>query len=274
MLMGRRLLIDGDVLAYRYPAAAEYEVFTIKDENGAFQDIRTKTKAYAYLADYPDNPEVRIIHQEKVVEPFKRVRRSIDYAMKNMQDRWETGDYVMFLGGKGNFREEIFPEYKFRRKGKPKPVHYAEARDHLERFYHAEICDGFEADDGLTIAATAEPNSIMCHQDKDLNQMYGSHYNFITGEVSQISRRRGDIFLFEQILAGDSTDDIPGIRGVGEKKAQRLLEGVRSTQEAYRRCLTAYGDEQEMMHLMANLVYLWRYPNDSFEQYVERRHAN
>ena len=65
---------------------------------------------------------------------------------------------------------------------------------------------------------------ILCENDKDLGQMFGHHYNFKKNESSIITPNEAQFNLFSQVLIGDSTDNIPGLKGVGKVGAKAILD--------------------------------------------------
>lgn len=83
-----------------------------------------------------------------------------------------------------------------------------------------------EADDVLGIMATngKVENPIVVSTDKDLRQIPGMHC--VPGadpEILTVSHGEGLYRWATQWLTGDSTDNYGGIRGIGPKKAERIL---------------------------------------------------
>ena len=77
-------------------------------------------------------------------------------------------------------------------------------------------------------------STVICSIDKDLLQVPGLHYNWVhdrserndtNGKVS-VSEDVGLRKLYQQVLTGDSTDAILGIRGVGPVTARKIIGGV------------------------------------------------
>ncbi|MCW8983153.1 MAG: hypothetical protein OQK13_03830, partial [Gammaproteobacteria bacterium] len=100
-------------------------------------------------------------------------------------------------------------------------------------------------------------NSILCSPDKDLDQVPCMHYDPNKGEVYVIDEEIADACLYVQILTGDSTDSIPGVKGIGPKKAEKLLRGITDRKEMWDICVKAHGSE-ESANLTASLVYVLR----------------
>lgn len=149
---------------------------------------------------------------------------------------------VMEGGDRGlDFRRSIDPRYKANRDAPPED--FRPQVDRIEALLHALgipvlHVPGFEADDLMaTIAAqTADADGLemfMVSSDKDLRQL-------LEGDrVSLFDPRKGivldapgleDEFGYTpaqaidiQTLSGDSTDNIPGVRGIGHKTAVKLI---------------------------------------------------
>ena len=96
--------------------------------------------------------------------------------------------------------------------------------------YQAVMADGMEADDLVSIwayeARELELPYCVVGIDKDLLQIPGNHYNFNKQEGQFVDDDTANLNLMLQCLTGDSTDNIPGIKGIGPKKADKILSGI------------------------------------------------
>lgn len=141
-------------------------------------------------------------------------------------------------------RKEIYPEYKAGRKPPP-PDFYEQIPILMELldafdwpFYE---CDDYEADDILgTFAVEAEQKGIetcLLTSDLDALQLIGPHtkvYALKNGlsnieefDVGHFEEKYGinvHQFLDLKSLKGDSSDNLPGVPGIGEKTAIQLLQ--------------------------------------------------
>jgi DNA polymerase-1 len=141
-------------------------------------------------------------------------------------------------------RHVEYAEYKATRQAMPEDL--SQALPHVRRMIEAFripvlICDGFEADDIIgTIVRRAEKQgfkSYMVTPDKDFGQLIDEH-TFLykpsrMGDGVEILglpeiRERWGIQRPEQVvdvlaLMGDSSDNIPGVPGIGEKTAIKLI---------------------------------------------------
>lgn len=155
---------------------------------------------------------------------------------------------VLFDAKRQNFRNEFFPEYKATRPELPpelKPqfdlIHEAVEALNL----HWLQMEGYEADDLIAtyadLALKEGKDVTIVSADKDLMQLIRPGVEFYDGMKNRfftpedVKEKFGvypDRVTDVQALAGDSTDNIPGIPGIGLKTAAELvnmfgsLEGV------------------------------------------------
>lgn len=194
-------------------------------------------------------------------------RDSEEYAMKTMrgaiqslimQDLIECETWQLYLTGKGNFRYDIATTapYKGNRKS-PKPTHYEVLREYLAEEEGAIVITGMEADDALAIEQTKRGDeSVIATVDKDLKQVPGWHYNFVKREKFYMNQEEADLWLYKQIVMGDAVDNIIGVKGIGDKKADKLLRG-KSPKEMWNICVQKLGSKERAME-NAGLVYMLR----------------
>jgi DNA polymerase-1 len=144
-------------------------------------------------------------------------------------------------GDEGVFRREIFPEYKSNRKERPDDFGPQEERI-LRIVRDAGIpifaTPGFEADDLIATMASrlAEQGgweTFMVTKDKDLRQIITPSTHMYDVQGDQVIDARaleakvgyGPAEAVEvQTLMGDAIDNIPGIPGIGEKTACKLIK--------------------------------------------------
>lgn len=149
---------------------------------------------------------------------------------------------VAFDRKEKTFRHELFPEYKSKRLAPPEELiaQLPQIKEYLEaRGIPSFEFPGFEADDiiaGIANAENAKGNNVIIFTaDKDLFQLV-SPQNNITVYHPKLKEKLDAAGIKdhygvspEQIvdylsLTGDSSDNIPGVPGVGEKTAAKLLE--------------------------------------------------
>lgn len=161
----------------------------------------------------------------------RSMEQTVKQKLANPFDEDESFNIFYAIKGSGNFRKDLYPEYKANR-----PTLDQEIKDKLN-FLHKYSLDqgaipanGMEADDLVAIwAYEARENDdqyVICGIDKDLKQIPGNHYNYGKDVWEFIDDDKAHYNLMIQCLTGDSTDGIPGLKGIGPKKAEKILAGV------------------------------------------------
>ena len=131
------------------------------------------------------------------------------------------------------------------------------------RWWKAELICGREADDALGCAQTDE--TCIVSIDKDLLMIPGNHYNFVRDEYSKVDEQQGWYNFYKQLLTGDRTDNICGIKGVGPKTAEKLLEDARDVKQMRRIVEATYKEKYgqkalELMRERGALLWIQREP--------------
>ena len=80
----------------------------------------------------------------------------------------------------------------------------------------------------------------MISYDKDLDQIPGWHYNWYHDKMYHVEPHQANRFLACQCLAGDMTDNIPGVKGIGPKKAELILGGPKGMSGYLENVVEAY----------------------------------
>ncbi len=146
---------------------------------------------------------------------------------------------VIFDAGRETFRNKIYPEYKAHRPPPPEELvpQFPLIRDAVKAFNVASIeMDGYEADDLIATYArdvvNAGGDATIISSDKDLMQLIRPGVVMFDGmkakkigpdEVREKFGVAPDKVIDVQSLAGDSTDNVPGVPGIGVKTAAELI---------------------------------------------------
>jgi len=174
------------------------------------------------------------------------------------------------------FRHKMYPEYKANRQKAPDDLH--EQVPLVEEFLSALgiksiKIEGFEADD--IIAALAEKcrsEKRQCYilsSDKDLLQLVGGGiYELRPSKINKKGGNSGSEPAWELIgpeevktewgvepakvldllsLTGDSSDNVPGVKGIGEKTAVKLMARYGSLDEIYKNIAAIEGSAGRKM---------------------------
>lgn len=168
-------------------------------------------------------------------------------------------DYIGFYGSKEddakpNYRYALYPEYKSTRKPpqdfvtKWRPTIHSTFKD---KWGFVPV-DGMEADDAVGIAYAKYKdqyeNIYIVTNDKDMKQFPNVHvYMMNTHDIEFFDEFTARKCYAEQMLKGDSVDTIPGLFGIGEKKAESMLAECTTVPQLKWTVLRAYaGYEDEL----------------------------
>ncbi|WP_416738253.1 5'-3' exonuclease [Mycoplasma sp. 005V] len=158
--------------------------------------------------------------------------------------------YVAFDSKEKSFRHDIYQDYKAGRAKAPEELYIQ--FDLIKQILDClgivqEELPGFEADDLVAAyckkVALEEPK-IIFSRDKDLHQLISPNISIILKENYGYSLLTNDNyfatygFLPSQVvdykaLAGDNSDNLPGVKGIGEKTAISLLEKFQTVPNLY-----------------------------------------
>lgn len=185
----------------------------------------------------------------------------------------------LFLSGKTNFRNDIAVTlpYKGNRVGKPKPVHLNALREYLVNEWGADVSVDQEADDSISIRCTElGDRSVIVSLDKDFDQNVGWHYNFNKHIMYYITKEEGDLNFYMQFLTGDRIDNIQGVKGIGNVKARKLLEG-KTPYEMWQVCVEKLGEDRalengRLLYLRRKAGELWNPPTQDEESTQDETH--
>lgn len=194
-------------------------------------------------------------------------------AHRTLQDiltATDATEYKLYLTGSTNFRKAIYPEYKANRDNLKRPKWLQQVREYCVLDWAAEITDGIEADDAIGIAAGEK--TVICSIDKDLLQIPGLHYRFVSGEWCDVDYITGARHFYSQLVLGDKGDNVPGFDGKMRLKFPKFLANIRNQLETatspysmYNVVKELYGPQnEEQLKRNGQLLHIWRKQNDSW----------
>jgi len=166
--------------------------------------------------------------------------------------RDHSTDYLVFaLDAKGRtFRNDLYPEYKAHREAAPDDLlkQLPIAIEWIEQMGFANLSrEGFEADDVITtVTKFAREKGLkvrIVSHDKDLYQMIDDGvvvmYDSVKKQevdeqacMEKFGVRPKDFINFQAIL-GDSSDNIPGVKGIGKVGAAKLINQYHTLEAIY-----------------------------------------
>lgn len=195
----------------------------------------------------------------------------INIILKIIGEEKPTHLAVAFDVHEKTFRHKMFEEYKGTRKGMPEELRSQVPiiKDVLKAMRVTVIeCPGYEADDIIgTLSCRGEKAGIevsVLSGDRDLLQLATERVlikipktkggqttveNYYAEDVKALYGVTPKEYIDMKGLMGDSSDNIPGVPGIGEKTASKIISAYHSIEAAYEHI-----DEIKPKKAMENLV--------------------
>jgi len=181
---------------------------------------------------FPEDSLIEFPTEEEQLEEAKyRTRTKLQEIQTNVEEWYNIVQTYIFIGGKNNFRYKIFPEYKANRKDAIKSPLLPFIKEYMIEELKAIESHGGEADDYIIDAVSeCSGNCVVSSVDKDV--LYYSpniplydyrSYNDVLGEFKSISKKESRLAIATQIVTGDSTDGVPGAKGVGKAWCEKNM---------------------------------------------------
>lgn len=179
--------------------------------------------------------------------PIGAVMGFTNMILKLLRDYHAPYIAVIFDAGRVTFRNDIYPDYKANRDETPEDLipQFSIVRDATEAFDIPAIeLEGYEADDLIATyarqAKEAGKKVVIVSSDKDLMQLVDDNVTMLDTMKNKVIDADGvmekfgvtpDKVIDVQALAGDSTDNVPGVPGIGVKTAAQLINEYGSLEE-------------------------------------------
>lgn len=248
-----RPLIDCDLLRYRCGFAADSQVrkdLMEKNPGASKEEIEAMMEQLDYTA--------LALH-------------NVSTVFTTVLDRFNP-DYKAYVQGKGNFRDTLatIRPYKGNRSELHKPKYYKEIKEFLIDRWKAIEVHGQESDDAIGIEQFANPDksTVIVSSDKDMKTIPGWHFDWTKNDLFYQTVNEANLFIFWQMLVGDTIDNVPGINRIGEVRATALLNDNDRDLDKVREAVKAlyrkqYGEDWEKFYLeVGTLLYIRRKPDE------------
>ena len=220
----------------------------------------------------------------------------VGFAIHNLNNKLDdiidhdwVSDYTLYVGGKNNFRKDIYPEYKGNRAKSPamRSVLFGYVVNRYKD--KVVVSDGDEAEDEcLSTVLSDIENNVCGYCDKDLTTQSAFFLNYqkMSRGVFFIDKTQAFYNLCCQILHGDKTDHIFGIthiskelkdkygiktKSIGARTAEKLLEDVQHDKilmkerviEVYK---LSFGDSwKDRLQFTGSLVFISKNKGEYFD---------
>ena len=182
-------------------------------------------------------------------QPTNAIFGFCNILRKILADCKPTHVAVCFDVGKQTHRQKKFADYKIQRQAMPDDlvIQIKTIRDIVSAYgFPIFELEGFEADDVMATLslrfAKENVDVFIATDDKDMAQLVGDHIKLYSPRQERVIDAKDVVEKFGvsplQItdyiaLAGDPSDNIPGVKGIGEVGARKLLEKFNSLEGIY-----------------------------------------
>jgi 5'-3' exonuclease len=174
---------------------------------------------------YPDNFYTNI---EDSINKFNEQYMKI---VNDLEELYTIESIVTFNGSKGNFRKQLTPDYKANRKKQILPPLLHPMHQYVKDNYDSKFGYGIETDDLVAkywkrLSDEFGRDEVMIVSiDKDYKQfpclLYNYHYKHKV--ILDISESDAIYNFYEQMIVGDTADNVNYFKGKGKKFAEKYF---------------------------------------------------
>jgi 5'-3' exonuclease len=156
--------------------------------------------------------------------------------INDLEEKYEIEKVLVFSGSKGNFRKYISPKYKANRNYNNLPPLLNEMHEFVKEQYNSIWGYGCETDDVVAkywfelSNEIGRNNVIIVSIDKDYKQFPCLMYNYHAKHkvIYDISEEEAMYNFYEQMIIGDTADNVNYCKGYGKKYAEKYLVDCKS----------------------------------------------
>ena len=206
--------------------------------------------------EHPDDDS----HHKTLEDCIVKFDEQFMSIINRLEEIYEIEKVMVFNDARGNFRKLITPTYKGNRTA-PKPELLPEMHEYVRNQYNGISACGVETDD---LVATywysiqkeiGRDNVMIVSIDKDYKQfpalIYNYHYKH--KKILDITKQEAMYNFYEQMIAGDTADNVNYFRGKGVKFAEKYLAGCKTklayTKKMYKLFKNQYKEKAKQMFI-------------------------
>lgn len=290
----KKFITDCDTAVFRASKYVQEDyVIITRLKSGAKREFKTKTDFYGHwknksggwlaeqnakravagkaplkVEDFEIEPKVRLLPD--IGDHIGEGVKNFDMFVGHIKKAKLAPEYLLCIGGKGNYRYDIAETLIYKGNRNEKPLLFAEIRERILDKYKSKvmIVDGKECDDQLAVfgkeneekfLATGEWDYVLGFIDKDLKMIYSPSINLDRMEEGVTIRTKLECMkhFAKQLLIGDlSVDNIAGLpelveplrvkygvrkgRGLGATTAENYLNSCETIKKVFERVVEAY----------------------------------
>ena len=211
-----------------------------------------------------ENPEDGKYYTE-IEDARNKFHRQYMEIVNHLESLYPVDRVITFSGSLGNFRKLITKKYKANRSGEERPPLLPEMHAFVKDNYDSVFGYGVETDDMVArywsnlSKEFGRDNVMIVSIDKDYKQfpclMYNYHYKHQV--VLDISEDEAMYNFYEQMIAGDTADNVNYFKGKGKRFAEKY----------FAECNTKYSNTRKLYEL-----FIQKYKGKAKQNYAECYH--
>jgi len=207
--------------------------------------------------------------EEDINLAIEKYNDSFTNIIYDLNEIYDISEVITFNNSKGNFRKILDTNYKSNRKSSGIPSVLTELHDYVTESYNSVSKYSLETDDLVAnywkniAEEDGRDNVIIVSIDKDYKQLPALIYNYHYKHrcVYDIEPLEALYNFYEQMIIGDSIDNVNYCKGYGKKYAEKLLKDCTShyqfTKKVYELFKIIYKQKAKLKYIQCyNLLKL------------------
>jgi len=203
---------------------------------------------------------------EEAIAKFDEVFMSI---ANRLEDNYDVKEYIFFNNSRGNFRKILDKNYKANRNRLDLPPLLNELHEKISILYETKKTYGMETDDLVAkywyklTNELGRDNVLIISIDKDYKQLPALIYNYHYKHkcIYDISKEQALYNFYEQMVIGDSSDNVNYCKGYGKVYAKKLFNECKThyqfTKKTYELFKKIYKQKAKLKYIQCyNLLKL------------------
>ena len=205
-----------------------------------------------FASCYKNKQEKKIYpYYETIEECELKFDQSFMSIINSLEETFEIQKLRVFSGrSKNNFRKLLCKTYKANRTNVEKPPMLDQMHEYVKTQYEAITSCGHETDDAVakywyeSQKIVGKDNVIIVSIDKDYRQFPALIYNYHIKhkKIEKITEQQALYNFYEQMIVGDTADNVNYFYGLGKKFTEKYLKDCTSKYQYVKKVYKLFRD--------------------------------
>ena len=205
------------------------------------------SKSITVLIDADSIIFASAINSDTILDAKDKMDYKINEILDYLSSKYTIDGFSVFSGSKGNFRKFVTDTYKANRRDMEIPEHLSGLHKHSKEYWDAKYTYGCETDDLIASAwykhSNEGKNVVIVAIDKDYLQFPCLYYNYKKKELLDITDDEALYNFYEQMIAGDTADNVNYFKGKGKSFAKKYFAECNSPYSYTKKMYQLFKDE-------------------------------